>query len=500
MVCAVLGLLLSFLLFPNGTLGLPQGDSQVPLHAGEIAEALSVSKYEKHGFQFERVQHSLYDAYQLRISQPKLCDKEAQQYSGYLDIADDKHLFFWFFEARHDPQNAPLMLWLNGGPGASTIASGLLFENGPCKLNPATGRVEDNPYGWNEKVNIIYLDQPVGTGYSYGTGDSTTLANLAADVYAFLQLFLQRFPRYARAPLHIAGESWGGHYVPHIGAYVDAQNDRLVYAPRRGQLHVNLASLLLGNGLTEPASQLETPVDYLCGAARYPPFKRDDSRCAMWRAAIPPCLRMIKTCYEYQNNATCGPATAYCWPAVFNAPLDAAREDGHNVYDLRKPCDESPGGLCYSEFNAIELWLNKTSTKLELGVDPDYTFRTTNPDVQFPFYHKGQALLNSAALLVPLINHGIRLLAYAGDVDGVCNYMGIELWMKRLEHKYHGEFEYGPWSMWVLPSGYWAGAARSAGNGSVTYVRVFEAGHMAPFDQPEATLDMISRWVDGKPF
>ena len=66
------------------------------------------------------------------------------------------------------------MLWLNGGPGASTIASGLLFENGPCRYSTEKNTTVRNPYGWNEKVNIIYLDQPVGTGFSYGASDTAT--------------------------------------------------------------------------------------------------------------------------------------------------------------------------------------------------------------------------------------------------------------------------------------------------------------------------------------
>ncbi|EKM57659.1 uncharacterized protein PHACADRAFT_138896 [Phanerochaete carnosa HHB-10118-sp] len=445
----------------------------------------------------ERVQHDLFEARQLRVTEPKLCDKKAQQYSGYLDIADEKHLFFWFFEARHEPENAPLMLWLNGGPGASSIASGLLFENGPCRFNASSGRVVDNPFGWNEKVNIIYLDQPVGTGFSYGSPGSTTLANLAVDVYAFLQLFLRRFKRYSELPLHIAGESWGGHYVPHIASYVDEQNDRLVYAPRRGQLKVNLKSILLGNGLTEPASQFETIAEYMCGGAPYPPFEAEDSRCRTWQAETPACLRMINSCYQYQTNATCVSATLYCWPALFEGPLS---ESGKNVYDLRKSCDETPLGLCYAEFDDIAAWLNKTSTKRALGVDPDYNFQMVNTGVQVPFYYKGQAMLNSAALLAPLVDRGIRLLAYAGDVDGVCNYMGIDRWMSRLEHKHHTELATAPAVPWRTSTRYHAGEIRAAGNNSVAFVRVFEAGHMAPYDQPEATLDMIFKWVDGKDF
>ena len=135
------------------------------------------------------------------------------------------------------------MLWLNGGPGASTISSGLLFENGPCRYSVEENTTVWNEYGWNEKVNIIYLDQPVGTGFSYGGAESTTLANLATDVYTFLQLWMARFPEYARLPLHVAGESWGGHYVPHIAHYINTQNELLAQTPSSSRLPLNLASI-----------------------------------------------------------------------------------------------------------------------------------------------------------------------------------------------------------------------------------------------------------------
>lgn len=477
-----------------------QDTSQVPLVASIAGEELSVASYETGGVEFERVQHALFEAHQLRITEPSLCDKKTKQYSGYLDVADDKHLFFWFFEARHEPENAPLMLWMSGGPGGSSIASGLLLENGPCRFNASTGGVVDNPYGWNEKLNIIYIDQPVGTGFSYGGGDSTTLANLAADVYAFLQLFLQRFPRYAAAPLHVAGSSWGGHFVPHVGALVHAQNGRLAHAPRRGQLRVNLASLVLANGLTEPASQLETVPDYLCGGAPYPPFAPSDPKCALWRASVPPCTSLIRACYRHPNNATCGAATAYCWPALFSAPLAAVERQGRNVFDLRTACDDDAGELCYAELREGAVWLNRTSTKRALGVDPDFDFRALNPDVRQAFYSKGQAMLDSAALLAPLVDRGVRVLAYAGDTDAVCNYLGVELWMTRLKHRYHTEFAAAPRVPWLTASGYYAGEARTAGDNAVAFVRVFNAGHMAPHDQPEATLDLISKWVEREAF
>jgi len=122
----------------------------------------------------EVVKLQAFPEHQLRVTNTKsaLCDTSIKQHSGYLDISDGRHLFYWFFEARRDPENAPLMLWLNGGPGCSSIASGLLFEHGPCFVAEGGNGTVHNPHAWNEFVNIIYLDEPIGTGYSYASDGS----------------------------------------------------------------------------------------------------------------------------------------------------------------------------------------------------------------------------------------------------------------------------------------------------------------------------------------
>ncbi|KAJ3556355.1 hypothetical protein NM688_g2075 [Phlebia brevispora] len=435
--------------------------------------------------------------YQLRITKPRLCDPSVTQYSGYLDISEARHLFFWFFESRNSPEDAPLMLWLNGGPGGSTIAAGLLFEHGPCSVAPDGNRTIRNDYAWNEKVNIIYLDQPIGTGYSYATDGTTVnrLEDVAIDVYAFLQIFLHRFPQYAHLPFHIAAESWGGHYAPHIAHHIFTQN-RYYQAEK---VAINLASVILANGLTEPASQFEMVPQYVCMDAPYPIRDWDDPQCVAMRAALPSCVQAIHACYRAPTwTAVCNAATVYCWPTYVSFPI---LNTGKNPYDIREECNITETTLCYPEFDPISRWLNRTETKVALGVDPAYDFQVINNTVAESFYYQGQAMLNSASLLPGLINSGVRVLAYAGNTDAVCNHMGIELWMTRLEHWYHEEFESTLSIPWMLESGFHVGMVHAAGPGAgnVTFVQIFDAGHMAPHDQPQATLDMISRWVDNVP-
>lgn len=103
--------------------------------------------------------HEDFPRYKLRTKTgSKLCDPSVKQITGYLDVDDDKHFFFWFFESRSKPATDPLVLWLNGGPGCSSL-TGLLMELGPCRVNPSGEGTTLNQYSWNSNANIIFLDQ-----------------------------------------------------------------------------------------------------------------------------------------------------------------------------------------------------------------------------------------------------------------------------------------------------------------------------------------------------
>ncbi|KAH8099460.1 peptidase S10 serine carboxypeptidase [Cristinia sonorae] len=426
------------------------------------------------------LEENLIPHHQLRITNSKseVCDITVKQHSGFLDISDGRHLFFWFFEARNDPQNAPLMLWLNVECGNDTV---------------------HNPHSWNEHLNIIYLDEPIGTGYSYSSDGSkvNTLADLAVDVYAFLTIFLKRFPEYVSAPLHIAGESWGGHYVPTIASYVHEKNQEFKYYPRKGMIHVNLASVILANGLTEPYSQFESIPDYKCGGAPYPYLEPESAACGVLRTNRPVCLRMINSCYKFKTKSVCAAATAECWPVMMGTGRDA-----RNPYDIRVDCNRN-ASVCYPELDDAERWMNLPAVKKALGAPPAAQFKGCNYAVNSEFYLQGQAIHNSAAFLPKLLHNGVRVMVYAGDVDSVCNYIGVELWMTRLQNDFHAEFSEAGNNLWrTKESGYLAGTVRGAGKGAgnYTFVRIFDAGHMAPHDQPEATLDMIERWIHDRPW
>lgn len=178
--------------------------SQIPLND---ADSPQVSAFQIH-------QSSLFPDHAIRIKEQvhdSICDARVKQYTGWLDVGN-QHLFFWYFESKKAPATDPLVLWLTGGPGGSSML-GLLQELGPCLINEHGNGTVHNPYGWNENANYIFVDQPAGVGFSYLDEGEPVPGNsfVAADsMHKFLQLFTSKvFPDLKDRPFHISGESYG---------------------------------------------------------------------------------------------------------------------------------------------------------------------------------------------------------------------------------------------------------------------------------------------------
>ncbi|KAL7003942.1 hypothetical protein EMMF5_006507 [Cystobasidiomycetes sp. EMM_F5] len=437
---------------------------------------------------FITVSHAAFPEYKLRINskKPKLCDPGVKQISGFLDISDQKHLFFWFFESRSKPSKDPLTLWLNGGPGCSST-TGLLFELGPCLIAAEGEKTVYNPSSWNEASNMIFLDQPVQVGYSYTEGPAVvTTADASKDVYAFLQLFMKSFPEYSALEFNIAGESYAGHYIPNFGSYIFehamkvADNHPSVTKDTEKHIPINLKSLLIGNGLTDPYLQFASVPEYSC-----PPSQTaflDQSACT-----------------TIENKAL------YCWGMY--SPLQAT---DRNLYDIRRSCNRQgeDGPLCYKEMGWIEKYLSRPEIKEELGVHSEADFSSCNMEVNRAFLMTGDSQHNSAALLPPMLEAGIRVLIYAGNQDALsfeivtgsmCNYVGNRAWFKALDNVFHKEIEKAKDRDFIV-DGAAAGRLISAGPGAgnYTFLEVFDAGHMVPTDQPVAALEMFRKWISNK--
>ncbi|KAK5057801.1 hypothetical protein LTR84_011802 [Exophiala bonariae] len=421
------------------------------------------------------------DTYSLRVKSvdPSALgvDPDVKQYSGYLDDDEnDKHLFYWFFESRNDPKNDPVVLWLNGGPGCSSL-TGLFLELGPSRINENLELVY-NPYSWNANASVIFLDQPVNVGYSYSSSSVSNTVAAGKDVYALLTLFFEQFPEYATQDFHIAGESYAGHYIPVFASEISSHK----------KTNINLKSVLIGNGLTDGLTQYEYYRPMACGDGGWPAVL-DKQSCQAMDNALPRCQSLIQNCYDSESVWSCVPASIYC----NNALLAPYQRTGQNVYDVRGKCKDS-SNLCYPELGWISKWLNEKSVMKALGVEVD-SYDSCNFDINRNFLFQGD-WMQPFHRLVPGLIEKFPVLIYAGDADFICNWLGNKAWADALEYPGHKEFKAAATKDLRIDDskkGRKIGDVKSSGN--FTFMRIHAAGHMVPLDQPEASLEFFNRWL-----
>ncbi|KIX07606.1 uncharacterized protein Z518_02259 [Rhinocladiella mackenziei CBS 650.93] len=421
------------------------------------------------------------DTYDLRVQSvdPSSLgvDPHVKQYSGYLDDNEnDKHLFYWFFESRNDPKNDPVVLWLNGGPGCSSL-TGLFLELGPSRINEKLELVY-NPYSWNDNASVIFLDQPVNVGYSYSSSSVSNTVAAGKDVYALLTLFFEQFPEYASQDFHIAGESYAGHYIPVFASEIMSHK----------KTNINLKSVLIGNGLTDGLTQYGYYRPMACGEGGWPAVL-DPQSCQAMDNALPRCLSLIQSCYDSESVWSCVPASIYC----NNAMLAPYQRTGQNVYDVRSKCKDS-SNLCYPELGYISKWLNDKSVIEALGAEVD-SYDSCNFDINRNFLFQGD-WMQPFHRLVPGLIEKMPVLIYAGDADFICNWLGNKAWTEALEYPDHEGFAAAEMKDLHLDG---SKNRRKIGevktHGNFTFMKIHAGGHMVPLDQPEASLEFFNRWL-----
>ncbi|MCL7045002.1 hypothetical protein MKW94_003055 [Papaver nudicaule] len=157
-------------------------------------------------------------------------DTNISHFSGYITVNEDhgRALFYWFFEAQAQPSKKPLLLWLNGGPGCSSVGYGAAIELGPLRVNQNGDGLDFNNFSWNKEANLLFVEFPIGVGFSYtNTSSDVTQLNdefVAKDAYIFVLNWLKRFPQYKSHDFYISGESYSGHYVPQLAELIYTRN------------------------------------------------------------------------------------------------------------------------------------------------------------------------------------------------------------------------------------------------------------------------------------
>ncbi|KAL1534688.1 serine carboxypeptidase 1-like [Salvia divinorum] len=393
------------------------------------------------------------------------------QYSGYVtvDPTAGRSLFYWLTEAE-DPSTKPLVLWLSGSPGCSSIGYGAMTELGPFRVNADRNTLWYNDKAWNTVTNVLFLESPAGVGFSYSnttsdyvTGDTKT----AADSYTFLVNWLERFPEYKTRDFYIAGESYAGHYVPQLAQLI-LKNNKMT-----NQTVINLKGIAIGNAYIDYLDVMHGSIDYYWSHA----LISDESRNEIVKHCNFPSPKLSDQCKQV---------------------LDQAYGESGNIYtlDIYAPlCGSnstapSPSSFDPCSYDYVFAYLNTPEVQQALHVNitgalpgpwtscSDLIEWTDSPDSVLP-------------VIKELMANGINIWIYSGDTNGVVAVTTTTRYsMAKL-----GSPVKTPWYPW-----YYQGevGGYAVGYENVTFVTIRGAGHFVPSYQPGRAITFFSSFLEGK--
>jgi len=371
---------------------------------------------------------------------------------------------------------------MTGGPGCSSEVA-LFGENGPCTVNAEGTATTTNPHSWNSNANLLYIDQPTGTGFSYGTGLDHNEVGVANDMYDFLQQFLQGHAKYSKLPFFAVGESYAGHYVPAVTHKIWVHNKNLP----TGAIHINHVGTAVGNGLTDPAVQYKYYKDMIVSTNGHNAAVGKVEHAAM-AAATPVCVAAIEAC-DANVTGTCLAAIEGCNMGL----LIPYTLTGMNPYDMRIKCAKPP--LCY-DFSNVGTYLDRPEVRAALGVG-DRKWSSCNHVVAIAFELGGDWMKSYQQMIPDQLENGVRVLIYAGDQDYICNWLGNQAWTQVLPWSGQKAFAATKPVNWTDPTMQEVGGTIQQSD-TFTFLRVFNAGHMVPRDQPAQALAMINAFTANK--
>jgi len=376
-------------------------------------------------------------------------------YSGYLPInkSCNSAMFYWVLEKEggSEPGITPVLLWLNGGPGASSI-DGLLTENiGPYQIvNGNTFTY--NEHAWTDKYNILIIDNPVGTGYSY-TDDKpecycSSEAEVAADFYVGLDYFFtQIHTEYENNPFWLVGESYAGKYIPHIADYLMKKTS----LPFEG--------VILGNGFYMPEVQYMT----VPNQAFHFGIIDDKARAEMMAAAID-CVDLIKKGKLLE-------AAIFC--EAFTNQIYDDLGGGVFRYDVRFFGDPTPPMSGYLNSKDVQSALHTTG----------HTWTDSDESGPVSDALLGDFCLSVMPQLESLLQGKKKVILYNGQMDGsACNNAGNTEIMDLLKWEGQEEFKKVELELWRTDTRNAVGFRRMHQN--LAFVTIVNAGHMVPMTQP----------------
>jgi len=363
-----------------------------------------------------------------------------------------------------------LFLWLQGGPGCSSLF-GFLTEHGPFKITP-NGEVVLNEYSWNSNANIIYLESPAGVGFSYNAngvyqnGDNQTMQ----AAYAFLQQWFKLYPEFQTNDFYVSGESYGGHYVPQL-SWTILQGNKNTSTTK-----INLKGLLVGNPWT----------DDLIDTWSVPPFIFYHHLCSLptWEA-------VEKLCIDNTSLDISTPFVDYKPRRIRGTEEDCDdalntmfNEVGNfiNQYDIYAPCLAGVGLDCQN-YTAETNFLNNPAVQAAIHAKKPSQPWQVCADVNFTESWR------SVLPIYPELMSSIHVTVYAGDVTFNVPALGTQVWVEDFNLDIIDDYQ--AWGLGGQVAGYYKKFD------GITYVTVKDSGHMVPTFTPAQGKALLDAYLSG---
>lgn len=412
-------------------------------------------------------------------------------YAGHLPFSppgsiiepeEDSYGFFFLNKARHIGNRPVLLVWLNGGPGCSSF-DGSLMEVGPLRMVlKGDGALKEVDAAWNEYANMLFIDQPTGTGYSYGPSSDYVheLDSSSNNLVNFLARFFKIFPEYSQMDLYICGESFAGQYIPYLAQAILDTN--IITAPLKG--------ILIGNGWIDPINQY---LAYSSFAFRVGLVDPNSKAASVVLDEVRKCNESIKS---FGNHV---PIHIAACEGILSAITDSTVQTVNsqkmclNMYDVRLVDTYPACGLTWPpDLADISPYLSRSDVKTALHAQA-HTKDWVECEARVGNNFWAKTSRPSITLLPKLLNK-IKVMLFSGDQDLICCHDGTEKMIDELTWRGHKGWTSAATSLPWKVNGSYAGLWKEEGN--LTYVLVANASHMAPYDVPFVTQDMLVRFLE----
>ncbi|KAI2470940.1 alpha/beta-hydrolase [Annulohypoxylon bovei var. microspora] len=413
-----------------------------------------------------------------------------KMHAGHIEITPEHNgnLFFWHFQNQHIANRQRTVIWLNGGPGCSS-EDGALMEIGPYRLKDEN-TLEYNNGSWNEFANLLFVDNPVGTGFSYVDTNAYVheLDEMANQFVTFLEKWYKLFPEYEHDDIYIAGESYAGQHIPYIAKAILERNK----LPQT-QVAWNLKGLLIGNGWISPPEQYEA---YLSFAYDKGIVAKGSDTSGKLEAQYRVCRKDLATSGNHVDNSACERVLQEIL-RLTQTRNSKGEQECYNMYDVRlKDVFPSCGMNWPPDLTSVTPYLRKQEVVNALHINPNKVTGWTecNGGVGNAFNAQSS---KPAVDYLPDILKEVNVLLFSGAEDLICNHLGTESFISNMQWNGGKGFELSPgnwaprrdWTFEGEAAGFWQEAR------NLTYVLFYNSSHMVPFDYPRRTRDMLDRFM-----